>query len=122
MKTDDTAYRGGVALAVAAALILVWAIGALGVIGAEGDSADHMYLGVLGVAVGGAVGARLEAGGMARALFATAAAQALVVVVALLMGEHRSPVTSVLEILGVNGMFVVMFLGSARLFRKAAER
>lgn len=122
MEMNDTAYRTGIALAVAAALILVWAIGALGVIGAEGDPADHMYLGVLGIAVGGAVGARLEARGMARALFATAIAQALVAVIALLMGEHRSPVTSVLEILGVNGMFVVMFLGSSGLFRKAAER
>lgn len=114
-------YRTAVALAVAAALLLVWAIGALGVIGAEGDPADHMYLGVLGVGIGGAVGAGFRAAGMARTLMATAAAQALVAVLALLMGEHRSPVTSVLEILGVNGMFVALFLGSAWLFRRAAQ-
>lgn len=45
---------------------------------------------------------------------------ALVAVVALLMGEHRSPVTSVLEIVGVNGMFVVLFLASAWLFQSPA--
>ncbi|MDP8928007.1 MAG: hypothetical protein M3O70_05345 [Actinomycetota bacterium] len=121
MKKDNTAYRAAVAVAVAAALILVWAIGALGVIGAEGDRADHMYLGVLGVGIGGAVGARFEAEGMARALSAAAIAQVLVAVIALLMGEHQSPVTSVFEILAVNGMFVALFLGSAGLFQKAAR-
>lgn len=121
METGRTTYRAALALAVAAALFLLWAIGALGVIGAEGDPADHMYLGVLGVGIGGAVAARLEAEGMARALLATAIAQGLVAVVALLVGEHRSPVTSVFEILGVNAMFVALFLGSAWLFRKAAQ-
>jgi hypothetical protein len=120
MKSGQVVYRAAGAVAVAAALLLIWAIGALGVIGAEGDPADHMYVGVLGIAIGGAVGARLEAEGMARALSATALAQALVAVIALLMGEHRSPVTSMVEILGVNGMFVALFLSSAWLFQRAA--
>ena len=121
MKTDKTAYRAAAAIAVAAALFLVWAIGAVGVIGAEGDPADLMYIGVLGVGIGGAVGARFEAQGMTRALSATAIAQGLVAVIALLMGEHQSPVTSVFEILGVNGMFVALFLGSAGLFQRATR-
>lgn len=120
MNTERT-YRVAAAVAVLAALFLVWAIGALGVIGAEGDPADHMYVGVIGVAVGGAVGARFEARGMARALAATAVAVGLVAVIALLTGEHRSPATSVIEILGLNGMFAALFLASARLFREAAS-
>ena len=117
MNTDNI-YRAAVAVAFGTALLLAWAIGALGVIGAEGDPADHMYLGVIGVLVGGAVGARLRPQGMTRALVATAAAQSLVVAIALLVGEQRSPVTSVVEILGVNGMFVALFLASAVLFRR----
>jgi hypothetical protein len=58
---------------------------------------------------------------MAAALFAMAGAQALVAVIALLAGKHHSPVSSVWEILGVNGMFVVLFAGSALLFRRSAR-
>lgn len=105
--TTHTANRAGLALAAGTALFLLWAIGALGVIGAEGDPADLMYLGVLGIAVGGAVGSGLAPSGMARAMGATVLAQGLVVVIALLAGEHRSPVTSVAEIVGVNAMFMV---------------
>ncbi len=57
-----------------------------------------------------------------RALFATALAQALVVVIALIIGKHRVEVSSVAEIVLLNGFFVALFLGSAWLFRKAAPR
>lgn len=117
--TSSTAYRSAAALGVATALFLLWAIGALGVIGAEGNRTDLMYFGVLAVGAAGTVVARLEPAGMARAMTASAVATALVAVIALLGGEHRSPVTSVAEILGINAMFVTMFLGSAALFQKA---
>jgi hypothetical protein len=58
---------------------------------------------------------------MAGALFATALAQALVAVIALIAGMHLDPVASVSEILGLNGFFVAQFLGSAWLFRYAAR-
>jgi hypothetical protein len=40
-------------------------------------------------------------------------------VIALIAGEHQSSVSSVSEILGVNGLFVALFAGSAMLFRRA---
>ena len=58
---------------------------------------------------------------MARALFATALAQALVAVIALIAGKHQAAVSSVSELLGLNGFFVALFLGSAWLFRNAAR-
>ena len=58
--------------------------------------------------------------GMARALFATALAQALVAVIALLAGLG-SPWSPPVEILAVNGFFVALFVGSALLFRYAAR-
>ena len=58
---------------------------------------------------------------MARALFATALAQALVAVIALILGMHQAPYSSVGEILGLNGFFVALFLGSAWLFSNAAR-
>ena len=121
MTTNKTAYRSAVGVAFAAAFILVWLIGAVGDIGAEGDPFDLTYFGVLAVGIIGAIIARFQPDGMARALFATALAQALVAVIALTVGKHQSSVSSVSEILILNGFFVAMFAGSASLFRYAAR-
>lgn len=120
--TGKVAYRSALGVALAAALFLVWLILALGLIGAEGDPADLMYGGVLAIGIGGAMVARFQPRGMALALSATALAQALVAVIALVAGKHRAEATSVAELLGLNGMFVVLFAGSAWLFRRAARR
>ena len=120
METDS--YRFATILALATAFILVWLIGAVGVIGVEGDPFDLMYFGVLAVGLIGAIAARLQPHGMARALFATAFAQALVAFVALIVGKPQSSVSSVPEILILNGFFIALFLGSARLFGNAARQ
>lgn len=96
-------------------------IGAVGVLGRDGDRADLMYIGVLAVEIIGAIIARLRPHGMARALFATALVQGLVAVIALIAGLHQAPYSSVGEILGLNGFFVALFLGSGWLFRNAAR-
>ena len=121
-KLGNLAYRAAVGVAVMAALILVWLMGAVGVIGEEGDRADLMYFGVLAVGIIGAVIARFRPIGMARALLATALAQALVAVIALIAGKHQAPISSVFEIVGLNGSFVALFIGSAWLFRHAARQ
>ncbi|MDQ5828638.1 MAG: hypothetical protein M3324_01925, partial [Actinomycetota bacterium] len=93
---------------------------AVGVIGTEDDLANLMYVGVLAVGIIGAIIARFRPPGMARALFATALAQALVAVIALIFGLGSS-LSPPVEILGLNGFFVALFLGSAWLFRNAAR-
>jgi hypothetical protein len=120
-KGGNAAYRVAVGLAVAAALMLVWSIGAVGVIGEEGDRADLMYFGVLAVGLIGAVIARFQPDGMARALLAMALAQGLVAVIALIAGKHQAPSSSVFEIVGVNGFFAALFVGSAWMFRQAGH-
>ncbi|MFD1505787.1 hypothetical protein FE374_00690 [Georgenia yuyongxinii] len=120
MTKNNRTYRWAVGIALFTAAFLVWAIGALGVIAYEGFRGDMMYLGVLAVLVVGAAVARFRARGMARALFATAVAQALVAVVALLAGMAGERGTSALEIVGVNGMFVALFCLSGWVFRHAA--
>jgi hypothetical protein len=121
-KAGNIAYRSAVGVALAAALLLVWINLAVGIIGVEGDRADLMYFGVLAVGLIGAIIARFRPQGMARALFATALAQALVAVIALIAGKHQDPVTSVSELLGLNGIFVALFIGSAWLFQRAARQ
>jgi hypothetical protein len=106
-------------VAIAAAFILVWLSLGVGIIGKDGDPANLMYFGVLAVGVIGAIIARLQPHGMARALFATAIAQALVAAIALIAGLGL-PWSGPAEILVLNGFFIALFAGSAWLFRRAA--
>lgn len=119
--TKKSAYQTGAALAIGTALFLLWGILALGVIGREGDRADLMYLVVLCIPTLGAMMSRGKPEGLSTAMVATSVALAAVTAIALLMGKHNDPVTSVMEILGLNSMFIVLFLGSAWLFRRAAS-
>lgn len=115
-----TSYRFALGISIAGSLFLLMLIGAVGVIGVEGDPFDRVYFGVVAIGVIGAIVARLRAAGMAMALFAEATAVAVVVVVALIIGKQDSPVSSVLEIVGLNGFFIVLFTAAAMLFRRAA--
>jgi hypothetical protein len=119
--TGNTPYRAAVAVALAAAFILIWMNLAVGIIGTEDNPANLMYGGVLVVGIIGAVIARFRPDGMARALFAAALAQAVVAAIALIAGM-QSPVSPAIEILGLNGFFAALWLGSAWLFRKAARK
>ena len=121
IKTRKMAYRTGIGVAAASVLLLYWIIGAVGLIGVEGDRADMMYLGVFGVGLLGAAVARLRPYGMARVLLAMALVQALVAVIAVIAGKHENPVTSLPELLGLNAFFIALFVGSAFLFDQAVR-
>jgi len=121
-KADNIEYRAAVGVAVAAALILVWANLAVGLIGSEDNPANLMYVGVLAVGIIGAIIARLQSLGMVRVLFATALAQTLVAVIALIAGMDQYPGSSVSEIVGLNFFFMALWVGSALLFWKAARQ
>jgi hypothetical protein len=120
-KAGNIAYRAAVGVALAAAFLLFWVNGAVGVIGSEDNPANMMYIGVLAVGIIGSIVARFRPHGMARALFATALAQALVAVIALFFGLGSGSPPGVLGILILNGFFVALFLGSAWLFRNAGR-
>ena len=118
--TGNSAYRAAVGVAVAAAFILVWMNLAVGIIGTEDNPANLMHGGVLAVGIIGTVIARFQPHGMARALVATALAQALVAVIAVIAGMGY-PASPPLEILGVTALFTVLWLIPAWLFRNAAR-
>jgi hypothetical protein len=121
-KARDHTYRAAVGLALGAALLLVWIDLAVGVIGEPGEPANALYLVVLAVGIASTAAARLRPEPMARALVATALAQAAVAVIALLAGKADVPGSSVAELVLLNGLFVALFLGSACLFRLAARQ
>ena len=117
--TPRTAHRSAVAIALGTTLVLLYGIAALGVIGAAGDRADLMYLGVLAVGLVGAVVTRFRPRGMAATMTAMALVQALVAVIAL--GAGLGGTNPRVEIAGLNGMFVALFLSAAWLFQRAGE-
>jgi hypothetical protein len=115
---SNTAYRFAVALALAAAFLIVWLNAAAGLIGIEDDDpANLLYVGVLAIGFIGASIARLQPRGLARALFATALAQALVGAIALRLPNTASPV----QIVILHGVLVALFAGAALLFRYAVR-
>ena len=81
-KVGTTAYRAAVGVAMATAVVLVWVNAAAGIIGDDGFF-NLMYFGVLAIGIVGALVARFQPQGMARALFAGAFAQMLVPLVVL---------------------------------------
>lgn len=118
----DLAYRAGAAVALAGAFMLLWANGAVGIIGDEGQPINLAYFGVVAIGIAGAVLARFRPAGMAWAAVAMALAQMLVAAVALALGLQHTSGSPVREIVVGNGFFAAMFLVSAALFRAAARR
>jgi hypothetical protein len=118
-KRGNIAYRIASGVALFTALLLVWINLAVGVIGSEDNPANLLYGGVLAVGLVGALIARFQPSGMARALLAMAIAQALVPVIAILI--WRPPFTiGMLKVLILNAVFVMLFASSALLFRRAS--
>lgn len=115
------AYRAATAVALAAAFILIWVNLAVGIIGDENNPANLMYVGVLAVGIIGAIITRGQPRGMARTLSVMAFAQALVPVIALLflkIAPISGPAGLIILVLNIG--FIILFVGSALLFRRAS--
>lgn len=120
---DAIAYRAAVGIAFAAGFILMW--------GNFVQMADvtpfaAVYFGVPMVGLIGAAVARLRSNGMARALFVTALAKALVLAVAVILLITRNPQVTTWTPpewrgFGGNAFFAILFGGSALLLRKAGR-
>lgn len=118
----STAYRAAAGVALAAGFILVWINGAVGIIGNENNDANMMFLGILAVAIVGALLARFQPKGMSRALLATALAQVLVAVVALVLELGATGAIWPRDLLVLTAFFTAMWFTAAVLFRKAARQ
>lgn len=110
-------YKAGVGLALVAGFVMGWATM---VHMSESENLAHLaYFGVLAVGGVGAWLARLEARGMARALFAMAAALAVVWVIPLMLSSSE-PSGLVRNMVVRHGVFVALFTASGLLFRRAS--
>jgi hypothetical protein len=108
-------YRAGCALALAAVMLLLIANGAVGFIGDGGWESDLAVFGIIGVAALAAAIARLRPAGMAVAMLLAALAQ--VVAAAFSFAVHPDLGAAVRPAV----FFVVLWLGAAALFHRAAR-
>ncbi len=117
-KMPRGVYRAAVGVAMTTVVILMWINGAVGIIG--DSDVNALYLGVVVIGFLGALVARFRPQGMSRALITMAIAQALVPVIALIIGvTDFAP--GVLGVFILNSFFVFMFIVSAILFRQAGQ-
>jgi hypothetical protein len=116
-KMGAWAYKAGVGLALVAGFVMGWA--SMVHLSESENPANLVYFGVLAVGGVGAWLARLEARGMARALFAMAAALALVGVLAVML-PLDVPSGPVRNVAVMHGVFVALFTASGLLFRHAS--
>lgn len=110
--TRSWAYRAGAAAALAAAFVIAWATGAVGMIGSEDDPFNLLFGGVIALALAGALLARFRPAGMARAMLAAAAAQVCVALAGLATDPRGAAVSIALA---------ALWLVSAAGFRGAAR-
>lgn len=110
-RTENASYRAAAALALGAAALMTWVNLAVGIVGSEGNPLNLAFFGVLAVGILGACIARFRPRGMARTLARMGIAQALIALAALIAGYPEGLLA---------GVFVVAWIVSARLFRRAA--
>ena len=66
--TRSWSYRAAVAVALAAGFLIIWVNGAVGMIGDEDNPYNLLFIGVIAMALVGAIVARFRAGGLALAM------------------------------------------------------
>ena len=109
------AYRAGFGIAVLAGFLTIWVNLAVGMLGSEGNVANLMFVGVLGIAGLGSLLARFRAAGMANAMFAAALAQLAAVGIAMAVGGFDG------RELALTACFAMPWLLAGALFRYAAR-
>ena len=109
----NIAYRAGVGFALAAAFLIVWANGAVGMIGDEGSGYTQLFYAVIGVALVGSLAALFRAGPMALAMLAAGLAH-LGVAVGGLSADPRGA--------AISAVLAGPWLLAAALFRLAARQ
>ncbi len=121
-RAGSGSYRLAAGVALTAAFLLFWINGAVGIIGSENNDANLMYFGVLAVAFIGALIARFRPDGMARAMYATALAQAIVAAIAIIAGLGPDAPKWPYDLVVLTVFFAALWALSGKLFHNAARR
>ncbi|MCW2735799.1 hypothetical protein [Nocardioides sp.] len=112
-------YALALGMSLMTVLFLLFGIGALGIVG-DGDR-DAIYLAAPAVGLLVAVLTRFRPGGMVLALGAASVTTLLAGVVAVVLITTDRESASVLDVVGLTGMYAVLFAAAAVLFRRVPE-
>lgn len=123
LRTKNTIYRFAFFTGLFGALLIGWVNGAVGIIGNEDNPANLMYGAIFVVGLIGSIISRFRPIGMARTLFAAALVQISVPIIALFVWPAQTSWgnAGVVGVFIFNFIFVVFFLTSAVLFKRAAQ-
>lgn len=121
-KGSSIIHRTAVALAVITSLGLLWVNLAVGLIGNENNPANTLYLGVIAIGLIGLIVARFKTRALQYVLYAMAIAQAAVPVIAYFIWKPQFvSAINIVQVIGVNTFFVLLFAVSGLLFRQASR-
>lgn len=86
-RSSNGYFRAGMACAMLAAFMIVWANAAVGMVGNEDNPVNLLFASVILIALFGAAGTRLRAQGLARVMFVAGTAQIAIASVFGIMGS-----------------------------------
>lgn len=116
-NAKSTAYKIAIGFGLFTGLFLIWVNGAVGIIGSENNAYNMYYFLVIVVGLIGVFAVRFKAKGMGFAMIGMAITQIVITILAILTGMQNIPESSLVEIIGVNGFFIFLYVLSALLFR-----
>lgn len=118
-NSKDAVYRLAVGLGVVSGLMLTWVNLAVGLIGSEDNPINLSYMFILATGILASFIVRFKSIAMTVVMVTMAFMLFVVAIVALFLDMHLLPYSSVTQIIGVTGFFMVPMLVSAILFYQA---
>lgn len=121
-RVGNLAYQAGVVAALGTGILVMWVTGAVGIIGSEDNPGNQLYLGVVAVAIAGAILVRARTDRMMWAMIIASVATLTVPVLA--YSGIADPVSDVLapEVFIATAVLAACWALSAFFFRRAAKR
>lgn len=120
-RAPNLSYGLGVACAVTAAILLTVANGAVGIVGSEQNDVNLLFYVVPLVALVFATMVRFRARGMMTAMGAMAVIQLLVGSAAMFLASRSAEAIDPKPVIWIVGGLTMLWLASARFFRRAAS-
>ncbi|HMQ08472.1 MAG TPA: hypothetical protein PKC30_14320 [Saprospiraceae bacterium] len=114
-------YRIAIGFSILSVLFMIWANLSIGLVGSGPNIANVLYVLTWIIFISGTFYFQFNPKGMAFTMFASSFSVCIIAGIALMAGIQHSPVSSVSEIIGVNGLFAGLLLISGFLYRMVPE-
>lgn len=123
-KAKSPTHKAAIIVALGSSLFLVWANLAVGITGSENNPVNLLYFVVIAIGIIGGIVSRFRPRGLSFTLFVMAASVGLIaagILIYIFSQNIEFTLIDTISFLGVHGLFSVLFLISALLFRRTAK-